>query len=311
MIESVAVVNSRNERLDLVLTDPWSSGFVVKSISGLGPAKGSVNVTDISSSDGAVFNSSRVGTRNIVLTLGFVSDHSIGRDIETVRHLTYKYFPVKKPLRLYIKTDKRHLMIDGYVESNEPDIFSQNEGCEISIICPDPYFYKVRDENGGDTLGFDATEGGFFFVFSNEHLSDPRLHFADIKLMQEKTVDYQGETDTGVFIRAHFTGNVENLYIVKTSERKSMLIDTSRLGAVVGGENKFISGDDLLIDTRVGHKSVKLIRNSMEYNIINCVDLDADWLTLVQGDNTFSYRADVGPENMDLRIEYFNVYEGV
>ena len=36
--------------------------------------------------------------------------------------------------------------IDGYVEKNEPTIWSKEEGCSIDIVCFDPYFKNKKPE---------------------------------------------------------------------------------------------------------------------------------------------------------------------
>ena len=152
MINFVEVTNYLDETFVLRLKDPAESGFFIRSIDGLGPAKANVNMTDIATIDGSRYNSARLQTRNIVLNLGFLPIHPI----ENLRQLTYKIFPIKKNVKLVIGTDNRVLQTEGYVESNEPDIFSKDEGCQISIICPDPnlyaYYTESRTYGGIDAL---------------------------------------------------------------------------------------------------------------------------------------------------------------
>ena len=56
MIKSITVKNYLNDQITLELTRPEKSGFIVESIDGLGPAKANINVTDISTNDGGIFN---------------------------------------------------------------------------------------------------------------------------------------------------------------------------------------------------------------------------------------------------------------
>ena len=60
MIKSIKVRNYLNKEITLELTRPELSGLIVKSVEGLGPAKANINVTDISTNDGGLFNSSRL-----------------------------------------------------------------------------------------------------------------------------------------------------------------------------------------------------------------------------------------------------------
>ena len=139
MLNSVTVTNQNGESLTMKLRNPEESGFLITSISGLGPPTASINVTDLASVDGGYFNSARTQNRNIVFNIRFFSENS--SDIEGIRQKTYKYFPIKKRVRLVFESDNRVGEIYGYVEKNEPNIFSKETDCQISIICPFPYFY--------------------------------------------------------------------------------------------------------------------------------------------------------------------------
>lgn len=148
MIKSIRVVNPSKEMLDLDLeTSHIDTGIYIKSITGIGPEKASINTTALAMEDGGVFNSARADVRNIVLTLGFYESPTLHNSIEDSRHLTYKFFPKKKQITLEFYTDNRDSFIQGYVESNEPDIFSKEESTQISIICPDPNFYDIDEFN--------------------------------------------------------------------------------------------------------------------------------------------------------------------
>ena len=136
MIKSITVTNYLGDSLVLDLARPELSGFVVKSVTGLGAGKSTINTTEVATNDGSIYNSARLSSRNIVLSLAFLWKPTI----EDVRHLSYKFFPIKRMVTLLIETDNRLAQITGYVESNEPTIFSKDEGSDISIICPDPFF---------------------------------------------------------------------------------------------------------------------------------------------------------------------------
>ena len=130
MIRSVTVINHLGEPLKMELGRPELSGFLIKEITGLGPPKANINSTENSTDDGSVFNSARLDARNIVLTMVLYPTPTI----EDTRQLSYKYFPIKKPLTLVFETDNRVCEISGYVESNTPDIFSKQESIQVSII---------------------------------------------------------------------------------------------------------------------------------------------------------------------------------
>lgn len=165
MIKSFAITNDLNERLDLVLTNPEQSGIVVRSVTGLGPGKATLHIKEIANGDGGSYGGGRIPVRNIVMNLAFLGNPTI----EDTRQLTYRFFPLKKQITLTVFTDNLEVNIDGIVESNDPDIFSNLEGCQISILCENPYFYTARDQI--------TTSSGIFPMFEfpvdNELVEDP------------------------------------------------------------------------------------------------------------------------------------------
>ena len=88
MIHSITVTNYLGDSITLELTRPEQSGFIVKSVDGLGPAKGNVNTVEVSTNDGGVFNSARLNIRNPVLDLVFLETAT--ETIEDIRHKSYK-----------------------------------------------------------------------------------------------------------------------------------------------------------------------------------------------------------------------------
>ena len=63
---------------------------------------------------------------------------------------------------MLIETDNRQAEIEGYVESNDPTIFSKDEGSDISIVCPNPFFYSAG-KDGINTTIFYGVEALFEF----------------------------------------------------------------------------------------------------------------------------------------------------
>lgn len=77
MIKSVTVTNYLGESLKMELTNPYDSGIAITDITGIGPGKADINVTELTSSDGSLYNSARLGTRNIVMTLRFMIPNGV------------------------------------------------------------------------------------------------------------------------------------------------------------------------------------------------------------------------------------------
>lgn len=307
MIHSFAITNYLGDRIKLDLREPEVSGFLIKSVTGLGPVKATVNTTEVVTNDGSMFNSARLSQRNIVFQIVFV-DTVYGETIEDVRQKSYKYFPAKKNVEIIIETDNRYVRTNGYVESNEPNIFSSQEGTSISIICPDPFFYSAG-EDGNNVTDFYSIDPLFEFPFSNESLTEPLLVFGEIQIKTEGVITYYGDAEIGVTIYIHAIGPANNINIYNTETREVMKIDTGKLQKLTG--KGIVASDDIVINTSKGDKSITLIREGVSYNILNCLDKNTDWFTLVKGDNIFAFTADSGVTNLQFRIENKVIYEGV
>lgn len=307
MIYSIVVTNYLGDRIKLELGKPDISGFLIKSITGLGPAKANVNTTEVSTNDGSLFSSARLSQRNIVLDMVFINT-VYGESIEDLRQKSYKYFPLKKSVELTIETDNRYVKTTGYVESNEPNIFSSQEGTQISIICPDPYFYSAG-EDGNNVTNFYTIDPMFEFPFSNESLDEPLLVFGEIQIKTEGVITYYGDSEIGVMIYIHAIGPATNINIYNTETREVMRINTDKISSLTG--KGIVASDDIVINTAKGEKSITLIRESVSYNILNCLDKNTDWFTLVKGDNIFAFTADSGVTNLQFRVENKVIYEGV
>lgn len=307
MIYSIVVTNYLGDRIKLELGKPEVSGFLIKSITGLGPAKANVNTTEVSTNDGSLFNSARLSQRNIVLDMVFINT-VYGESIEDLRQKSYKYFPLKKNVELTIETDNRYVKTTGYVESNEPNIFSSQEGTQISVICPDPYFYSAG-EDGNNVTNFYSIDPMFEFPFSNESLDEPLLVFGEIQIKTEGVITYHGDSEIGVMIYIHAIGPATNINIYNTETREVMRINTEKISSLTG--KGIVASDDIVINTAKGEKSITLIREGVSYNILNCLDKNTDWFTLAKGDNIFAFTADSGVTNLQFRVENKVIYEGV
>ena len=300
MIESVTVTNFKDESITMYLRRPEESGFLIYNMEGISATAGDIITTQVATNDGAIFNSSRVNTRNIVLYIKLLPSkdeehYNYNLTIENTRHRVYKYFPVKRRLRLLVTTDHRSQYIDGYVESNEVKVFSAQETAQISIICPDPYFKDVNPE----TLYFSGIEPVFQFPFSNESM-DPITKLGIIHIDKVRSIYYSGDVETGVLIDIHAMDYASNITIYNESTRETMAI-TIDLEPL----------DSIIISTLNNNKYINLLRNGVYTSILNRIDKNSDWFTLTKGVNTFSYLAESGVDNLEFSVTTQVLYEGV
>lgn len=318
MIKSITITNHLNDSLILELGSPEKSGFLIRSITGLGPVKADINVVELSTTDGAHFNSARLPSRNIVMDLVFLANPTI----EDTRIKSYKYFPIKKQVKVKIETDSRISEIVGFVEDNSPDIFSIQSSAQVSIICPDPYFYSVADAT---TTALSGIEPMFEFPFESAGMvveeipygqssllgltENSTIVFGEIMTSHESVITYDGDADVGMLIKINAVGSATNLTIYNNETNESMKIDTAKLATLTG--NTIIADDEITISTVKGNKYVVLKRNGVTRNILNALDKNSDWLQIRTGINVFAYIADYGAENLHITIFNNKLYEGV
>ena len=304
MIKSVTITNHLDESIKLDLFNPEESGFIIKSIEGLGPVKANINFKELATNDGAIDNSARLSSRNIVMSLQFMESPTI----EETRLKSYKYFPIKRNIKFLIETDSRICETIGRVETNVPIIFSNAEGCQISILCSNPYFYSAG-ENGTNQTIFYGTEPLFEFPFSNESLTEDLIEFGSIENRTEGTIYYDGDAEIGITIQIHAVGEAEGLVIYNTKTREIMRINDDKLKSLMGSGIQ--AGDEITITTSRGEKGIYMLRSGVTTNILNSLEKPIKWFQLSKGDNTFAYTASAGLTNLQFRIENKVIYEGV
>lgn len=301
MINSITVTNHLGDSITMEMRNPEYSGFLIRSIGGLGPSKAEINKTDISVLDGSFYNSSRTTSRDIRLELTFLREPSI----EAVRLKSYKYFPIEKRVKLEINTDSREAYVYGYVESNEPNIFSKEEGTVIVIKCMEAYFYSLVD----GLVVFSSITPVFECPFSNESLVTKLINMGDIAYETTKNIYYEGDSEVGVVFVIRANGTVNNLVITKVSTGETIELDSSIIIAITGAD--ISAGDVIVLSTVVGEKYITLTRSGTVYNIRNAIGKYPEWFKLDRGDNEFSYSADSGVTNLQFEVSFKIAYEGV
>ena len=308
MIKSVTVTNYIGESITFDLRNPEKSGFLISSITGITPVKADINVTDITTTDGGLYNSARIASRNIVMKLVYL-DYL--RTIEEARLMVYKYFPSKKKVILQFETDNRKVRTEGYVESNSVQIFTKQEFSTISIICPDPYFYSTAD-GGTNVIEFDGVEPNFEFPFWGYGRT---IEFGIRTLNTDRVITYDGDLDTGIKIEAEMNDYVGDISIQNKTTNQTMTISSSKIKSITG--EQFRGGDTLTINTVKGNKSITLRRGSKTYNVLNAIDRNSKWITIQRGDNVFSVSAlrwdtpSLQSTDINITITATIIYEGV
>jgi hypothetical protein len=260
--------------LELNLVDrPETDLFEVRNIDGLGAVKADVNTVPRGSGAGSSFSGTNVGERNLVFTLGLTPDWNI-YTISKLRRLLDKYFTPEQEIRFVFESDEfSPVEISGYIESNEPSIFSRDSEQQISVICPEPYFKSVNPIVIQGTVG------------------DPPT-----------AIEYEGNVKTGFHVRFDGAGDEISFWVMKPQES---MIRVNLDDAGYQLENLRHAE----INTVPGDKYVRVYLFSFSappVSILNYAEID-EWLVI--DPDTISVRAEASlGDTPDWTLTYYNLF---
>lgn len=275
--------NKYGEQLELTN----NSRYTISDVDGLYPPEGVINTTKVSNMDGSVYNSSYVNDRTITITM------AINGPAEENRLNLYRYFKTKYPVKLYYKNGVRDVYIDGYVSKFSVEYFEKKQTAQIEISCPMALFRSVEE----NITEFSSIENLFVFPFSIETAGIP---FSTVKTGEQKTIINGGDVETGVIIKLNALGTILNPKIYNVDNADHMILNV-----------EMHSGDEITINTRKKEKSIILLSDGVESNIIGKLEAGSTWFNLVPGDSLFTYEADEFPENLQCTFIISDQFEGV
>lgn len=282
------IENSSGNVMTLTGVEPT---YQVIGISGLNPPSAQINTTTIVGLDGAVFNSSKLQTRNLVLTI------KINGNVEQNRLLLYSYFKTKDWCKFYYTNESLDVSIEGYVESVECDLFTNSEIAQISILCPYPYFKSLSEILTDSSKSIPQ----FYFPFSI-NVGSPVI----ISTLDESSgiaVYNSSESETGAMVQINILDACSSIEIKNVTTGDDFEINYS-----------FLANDTVVINTNKGQKSIKLIRNGVITNIFSAIQSGSVFFQLAPGVNNFEYLVDNSAANNDeitITFRYYNIYRGV
>lgn len=279
----LSIENKKGERLNLT----ENSDYTLIKVDGLNPPSTTLNFSELANYDGSIYNSGQIGNRNIVLYI------VLENDIEKSRINLYRYFSLKKTVRIFYANDSRNVYIDGIVETFEFDPFENRQRVQISIVCPNPYW----KENTETIINFSNTIDLFEFPFS---IDESGVEFSRIENTSTAYVE-NGEVETGFIVEFQATTNQilnPKIFNRTTQEFFGVNFDMNE-------------GDVIRVNSKRGEKSVMLIRDGVETNILNLIQEGSKWLQLAIGRNEFSYESDEGQSNVIVKVINTICYEGV
>lgn len=264
-----------------------NENYIVTNITGLNPPKAKINLSDIAGMNGALFNSAKAETRNLVLTV------LPQTPVEKNRLTLYRFAQVAQWCKIYYSNGSVDVQIEGYVETVEGSLFSKTQSLQVSIVCPQPYFEGLHEIYND----ISSLISNFEFPFAVEAEG---IEFSYINHDVLSTVVNVGDVETGIIVEITARGEVVN-----------PIIYDNTTGGSIGLNITLADREKIVINTNSGSRSVKLISGTTETNIIDKMRPNPDWFTLQPGENIFSYDAEVGVDLMSIIFRHRTKFGGV
>lgn len=261
--------------------------YKVTSITGLNPPGATISTSTVAGFDGERYNSSRMNKRNVVIAV--VINENVAKNLDEFNKLLLP----KRYLKISYATKEKNVYIEGYIESFEYDHFSNKVKCQISVMCPKPY-WRAQD---AEVTKMSPVVDLFEFPFS---IPAEGIAFSEYVGSMSEYITNPGNVETGVLIDIEATKKVKNPLIVNATTGQQM-----KLLIVIN------EGDHITVNTERGDKSIVLERNGEKTNVLNTLDDTSEWLRLVPGSNRINYNADSGADNMLITIKCPILYGGV
>ena len=283
MFYSLILENENGDRIDLSKT---ANRFMFSKIDGLNPPAGTISTSSYAGMNGSYLNNAFIEKRNVVIHFEIR-----GVGIEKRRHELYKVVKTSRYIKIYYRTANIDVYTEGYVETCEIENFEQFTSGQISIICPDIYWYSTETQ----IAEYSQILGAFHFIFPDDDKPFPLGKYNTQNMMV-----IQNDGDEVGFTLEISGGTAKNptLYNAETDEYMQILGDIEE-------------GDIIRITTKTGNKTVTLEREGVQENIINRLVSGSTWLTLRTGENKFYLRASGGISNLKVHLIHRNAYLGV
>lgn len=283
MFYSLILGNESGQQIDLSQT---ANRFMFSKISGLNPPAGTISTSSYAGIDGSYLNNAFIEKRNVV-----ISFEMRGFGVEKRRHELYKVVKPSRYVKIYYSTKNISVYAEGIVETCEMENFKVLTKGQISIICPDIYWYSTETQ----IAEYSQILGAFHFILPDDDKPFPLGKYNTKNIM---TVVNDGD-EVGFTLEISGGPAINpTLYNAETDEYMQI-------------QGEILEGDKITITTKTGNKTVTLEREGATTNIINRLVSGSTWLTLRTGENKFYLRASSGISKLKVRLIHRNAYLGV
>lgn len=269
--------------------------LLIRKVTGLDAPDRDLFIGDFAR-DGGIYQGSRVGNRNVVMTLDLNPNPALGETVRGLRDLLYKTFmdPLidSDHVELVLHDDDDNMRnLYGYTERLETEIFDIETLAQISMICPDPY---IRDLV--ETIHYNVSGTWLLVPFT-----------------------YNGTAETGFEVEVNVSSDVASITL--TNNGRAMVVTDA-----------FFANDVLYINTNRGTRDVRkatltqvnairtanptwttsqvwveLVRLGQALPMIAKLSNTSPWLQLHSQSNTMTVNAGTGVKRLVYRQSYWGV----
>lgn len=289
MIESLVLTNTVT--LQSVLLDKDNSDLVLDEAD-LGTVEGTHHSYKYVSQVGVYIDSTTLEQRTVAISGWVIGDtyDELRENKKVLNRLVNPLHPidavVQEKYKLTFKPDYSVKYSVSYEENNEVL-------CKFLIqgTCADPMF-TTKDKQSALIA---STIPKFRFPLVIPQGTGILMGLREPSLLA--TLNNEGDIDTGLLVTFSCTSTVTNPSLLNVDTREFIKV------------NKVLSaGEQIVISTGSGEKSIKGIINSVEYNYFKYMDFDSTWLQLHTGENTLKYDADNNVAGLEVLISFLPKY---
>lgn len=267
---TLEIENEQYERINLTRS---AYEYMVREPQGLDPPVATISSSAYATTNGSYVHNAVIQKRNIVLPI-----EMRGIGVEERRQRLYRVVQPTRNVKIYYRTRNISAYTEGYVETCTVNNFGQFVSGQVSIICPDPHWYSTTEKTVSTAESGEPTPSGDM----------------DIRVNNEGG-------DIGFKVRIEVGS-------VLPPEGKIELWNMSDGWTYMTIRGTYEPGDVVEINTKVGQKSITLIRAGVQTNIVTWLDFGSTWLSLVAGVNALRFR---GISNFVGIITHTDAYLGV
>lgn len=283
MFFTMILENQSGDRIDMTTT---TNQYMTSKIDGLNPPAGTVSTSTYAGMDGSYLNNDFIEKQNVVIPF-----EMRGFDVELRRHELYRVVKPSRYIKIYYSTKNISVYAEGIVETCEVENFEKLTNGQISILCPDIYWYSTETQ----IAEYSRVRGAFHFICPD---NDEPFPIGTYNTQDMMTINNNGD-EVGFTLEIS-GGPAKNptIYNALTDEYMQISGDIQK-------------GDSITITTKTGNKTVTLEREGIVTNIINRLVSGSTWLNLKTGENKFYVTASEGLNRIKVRLIHRNAYLGV